>query len=119
MNKADRIRLRGKKKRPLCSKAVLEDIQEQTGEREFITFKFRLENGKEVSRDAPPLLSDHSVTWKIISGILGTDLSLDYRQWIKARNLRDLIGRKVLVRLAKRLNKNGNTFSYCSYIRTY
>ena len=113
MNKADRIRPQGKrKKKPLCSKAVLEDILEQTGDGEFITFKFRLDNGQKVFRNAPPLLSSHSVTWKMISGILGADLSLDYRQWIKARNLRDLIGRKVLVRLEQKLNKNGNAYTH-------
>ena len=61
-----------------------------SGAAEFITFKFRLENGQLVYRNAPPLLSSRSVTWKMISGILGTDLSLDYRQWIKARSLKDL-----------------------------
>lgn len=113
MNKADRIRLQGKRKaKPLCSKAILKDIREQKGEREFIIFKFKLEDGREVCRNTPPLLSSHSVTCEIISGILGTDLNLDYRQWIKARNLRDLIGRKVLVKLAQKLNRNGNAYTY-------
>jgi len=110
-SKADRIR-KQRKKKPRGCKAVLEDIQEQTGEREFITFKFRLENGQLVYRNAPPLLSSHSVTWKMISGILGADLSLDYRQWIKARSLKDLIGRKVLVAIAQKVNRNGNAYTH-------
>tara|TARA_Y100000114_G_C11532526_1_gene218680 strand:+ start:175 stop:534 length:360 start_codon:yes stop_codon:yes gene_type:complete len=112
MNKADRIRLSRKKKQPLCSKAVLQDIRHQKDDREWLTFEFRLENGQKVYRNAPPLLSSESVTWKIISGILGTDLALDYRQWIKARNLKDLVGRSVLVRLAKKINANGTVYTH-------
>ena len=114
-SKADRIR-KQRKKKPQGCKAVLEDIQERTsvssGEAEFITFKFRLENGQLVYRNAPPLLASRSVTWKMISGILGADLGLDYRQWIKARSLKDLIGRKVLVAIAQKVNRNGNAYTH-------
>lgn len=114
MNKADRIRRRGKKSRGL--KATLTDIQDQLGDRDFLSFHFTLDSGEEVTRQSPALLSDHSVTWNLISGIMGTNLTPGERQWVKARDLSSLVGRKVLVHLAKKADKNGKIFKYVSEV---
>ena len=114
MNKADRIRRRGKKSRGLI--ATLTDIQDQSGDRDFLSFHFTLESGEEVTRQSPALLSDHSVTWKLISGIMGTKLTPGERQWVKARDLSSLVGRRVLVHLAKKADKNGQIFKYVSEV---
>jgi len=110
MNKADRVRKHGNK--PTGLRAVLWNIEDQPGDRDFLSFRFKLDNGDEVTRESPALLSDHSVTWQLIAGILGTNLTLEYRQWIKAKNLKNLIGRPVLIRLAQKADRNGKTFQY-------
>ena len=96
--------------------ATLSDIQDQSGDKNFLSFRFTLESGEQVTRESPGLISDHSVTWKLIAGILGTKLTPTERQRVKARDLSTLVGRRVLVHLAKKADKNGKIFKYVSEV---